>query len=102
MLKLLPRKIYVVFLDLNKEKEGRRRTPKNTETLMTDLWRSKGGLTNADETAERRRGVFWSVQGDAAARVVEGDEGRRRRSSCGLVRRKEEEESKKEKGENER
>ena len=35
--------------------------------------------------------MLWSVQGDAAARVEVGDEGRRRRGSCGLVRREEEE-----------
>ena len=46
--------------------------------------------------------VFWSVQGDAAAGVEVGDEGRRRRSSCGMVRREEEEEGEKEMGENER
>ena len=47
-----------------------------------------------------RRGtaVLWSVQGDAAAGVEVGDEGRRRRSSCGLVHREEEEESEKERG----
>ena len=52
----------------------------------------------------QRRGtaVLWSIQGDAAAGVEVGDEGRRRRSSCGLVRREEEEECEKERGENER
>ena len=42
---------------------------------------------------------FWSVQGDAAARVDEGDGGRWWRSSCGLVRREEEEDEKEKRGE---
>ena len=73
----------------------------NTETLMIDLWRRKEGLTDTNETAERCHGIFWSVQGDAAARVNEGDEGRRWRSLCGLVRREEEEEGEKKRGKGE-
>ena len=40
----------------------------NTETLMTDLWRKKRRLTDADGRAQRRRGSL-GVQGDAAAGV---------------------------------
>ena len=58
-------------------------------------------LTDADE---QRRGVavFWFVQGDAAAGVDEGDEGRRRRSSSALERCEEEDEDEKAKGESEK
>ena len=45
--------------------------------------------------------VFWFVQGDAAAGVEVGDEGRWRRGSCRLGGR-EEEEIEKEKEKNER
>ena len=46
----------------------------------------------------RGAAVFWSVQGDAAAGVEAGDEGRRRRSSGALERCEEEEEGEKAKG----
>ena len=42
---------------------------------------------------------FWTVQGDAAAVVDEGDGGRRWRSLGGLVRREEEEYEKEKRGE---
>ena len=53
----------------------------------------------ADSGGVSRR--FWFVQGDAAARVDEGDEGRWWRSS-GALEHREEEEGEKEKGENDR
>ena len=46
--------------------------------------------------------MLWSVHGDVAAGVDEGDEGWRRRSSGELGRREEEEEGEKAKGENEK
>ena len=46
--------------------------------------------------------MFWFVQGDAAAEVEAGDEGRRWRSSGALERCEEEDEDEKAKGGNEK
>ena len=43
------------YQGLSQRAVAQRRTSMNTETLMTDLWRKKGGLTDADGTAERHR-----------------------------------------------
>ena len=68
-------------MELNKEKEGRRRTLTNTDehqqNLMTDLCQRKKDLLML---LGQRSGatVIWSIQGDAAAGVEVGDGGRRR------------------------
>ena len=43
------------YQGLNQRAIAQRRTPMNTETLMTDLWRKERRLTDADGRAERRR-----------------------------------------------
>ena len=85
---------WIYPMDLNKEKEGQRRTLMNTDehwqTLMMDPWR---GTEDLLMLFGQRSGLqfFWSTHGDAAAGVEAEDGGRRRRGSCRMRRCKEEE-----------